>query len=105
MNKQRLQRLQSAGWKVGNAEDFLGLTPAEATLVEIKVTLAASVRAHRLSEKLTQADLAGRLKSSQSRVAKIEAADRSVTVDLLLKSLLALGVTQSGVAKILSRAA
>ena len=102
MNKRKMEQLKAAGWKVGNAEDFLGLSKEETVLVEIKVALAASIRRRRIRRKLTQGELAKKLKSSQSRVAKMEAADSSVSVDLLLKSLLALGVSQQGIAKILS---
>jgi len=42
--------------------------------------------------------LAKRLKSSQSRIAKMEAADATVSVDLLLKALFALGAKPKDVA-------
>ena len=102
MKKTKLEKLKAAGWKVGSAESFLGLSKEEAALVEIKVTLAASLRRRRIRRKLTQEGLAKFLRSSQSRVAKMEAADSSVSIDLLLRSLLALGVTQRGVARILA---
>ena len=102
MNKTKIAKLKAAGWKIGSVEDFLALSKEEAALVEIRIALAASIRRRRLRRKLTQSDLAMLLKSSQSRVAKMEAADSSVSIDLLLRSLLALGVTPSGVAKILS---
>ena len=102
MNKSKIEKLKAAGWKVGDAAGFLALTKEEAALVEIKVALAASLRRRRIRRKLTQGELAKLLKSSQSRVAKMEAADSSVSIDLLLRSLLSLGVTQRGVAKILA---
>ena len=102
MNKAKMEKLKAAGWKIGSAKDFLSLSKEEAALVEIKVALAASLRRRRLRKKLTQEGLAKLLKSSQSRVAKMEAADSSVSIDLLLRSLLAMGVTQRGVAKILA---
>ena len=105
MNKRKMEKLKAAGWKVGNAEDFLELSKEETALIEMKVALAASLRRRRIRRKLTQAELAKVLKSSQSRVAKIEAADSSVSIDLLLRSLLALGVSQRDIAKILSSAA
>ena len=105
MKKSIMEKLKAAGWKVGGAEDFLNLSKEETALVEIKVALAASIRRRRIRRKLTQEDLAKFLKSSQSRVAKMESADSSVSIDLLLRSLLALGVTPKGVAKILSPAA
>lgn len=102
MKKTKMEKLKAAGWKVGSAKSFLGLSKEEAALVEIKVALAASLRRRRIRRKLTQEGLAKFLRSSQSRVAKMEAADSSVSIDLLLRSLLALGVTQRGVARILA---
>lgn len=102
MNKRKIEKLRADGWKIGSVEDFLALSKQEAALIEIKVTLATSIRHLRGRKRLTQEGLAQFLGSSQSRVAKMEAADPSVSIDLLLRSLLALGVTQSGVAKILS---
>lgn len=105
MNKRKLETLKAAGWKLGNAEDFLELSKEETAMIEMKIALAASLRRRRIRRKLTQAELAKVLKSSQSRVAKMEAADSSVSMDLLLRSLLALGVSQRDVAKILAPAA
>lgn len=105
MNKRKMEKLKAAGWKVGNAEDFLELSKEETALIEMKLALAASLRRRRIRRKLTQAELAKALKSSQSRVAKMEAADSSVSIDLLLRSLLALGVSRRDVARILSPAA
>ena len=100
-----MEKLKAAGWKVGNAEDFLELSKEETAMIEMKIALAASLRRRRIRRKLTQAELARVLKSSQSRVAKMEAADSSVTMDLLLRSLLALGVSRRDLAKTLSPAA
>ncbi len=105
MNKTKLAKLRAAGWKIGDAEDFLSLSDEESALIEIKIALAASIRSQRVRKKLTQEDLAKLLKSSQSRVAKMEAADASVSIDLLLRTLLSLGVTRRGVAKIMASGA
>jgi predicted XRE-type DNA-binding protein len=92
--------LEAHGWRVGDAADFLALTPEEAALVETKLALSGSVRDRRMAQGLSQAELATRLKSSQSRIAKVEAADPTVTVsaDLLLRALFALGATPGDVA-------
>jgi predicted XRE-type DNA-binding protein len=87
------RRLESAGWRVGSAAGFLGLTDEEAALLEIRVRLAIRLREARQGRRWTQAQLAERLGSSQSRVAKMEAGDHSVTLDLLIRSLFALGAT------------
>ncbi len=51
---------------------------------------------------MTQEDLARLIKSSQSRVAKMEAGDPTVSIDLLIRSLLALGTNKNTLAKMLS---
>ena len=103
MKDTKKARLEAAGWRVGDADSFLGLTPEESTLVDMKLVLSASVRKRRLARGLTQGQLAKKLGSSQSRVAKIEGADPSVSLDLLVRSLLALGASQADVARTLGR--
>jgi hypothetical protein len=98
MHKNKRARLEAHGWQVGDATDFLGLTSEEAALVETKLALSGSVRDRRVAQGLSQADLARRLKSSQSRIAKVEAADPTVSTDLLLRALFALGATLGDVA-------
>ena len=98
MNKSKRARLEAHGWRVGNATDFLELCVEESALVETKLALSSSVCERRSRQGLSQAELAKRLKSSQSRVAKIEAADPSVSADLLLRALFALGATPRDVA-------
>ncbi len=104
MRADKRSRLEAKGWNVGTAEEFLGLTPEEAALVEIRLKLADGVRERRKQSRLTQTELAKRLGSSQSRVAKVETADESVSLDLLVRSFLALGATPSDLAEVLSSA-
>jgi predicted XRE-type DNA-binding protein len=103
MNTSKKARLQRDGWAVGDAADFLHLDPQEAQFVELKLALAAGVRHLREQRRMTQAALAEHLGSSQSRIAKMEAADRSVTVDLMMRSLLAIGATPGEIAKLIKR--
>jgi DNA-binding XRE family transcriptional regulator len=91
MKAETRRRLERAGWRVGDAKDFLQLSPGEAEFVEIKLALARRVRELREEHNWTQAEFARRVGSSQSRVAKMEAADPTVSVDLLVRSLLAAG--------------
>ncbi|MBK7930565.1 MAG: helix-turn-helix transcriptional regulator [Bryobacterales bacterium] len=93
--------LEQAGWVVGDATQFLGLSPQEARFVELKLALAAGVRQWREQRGLTQAALAQQLGSSQSRVAKMEAADASVSLDLMMRSLLAIGATPADIANLI----
>lgn len=102
MKETKRKRLEAAGWKVGTAAEFLGLSQAEAELVEIKLSLATALRERREREDLTQLDVAERLGSSQSRVAKMEAGDRSVSIDLLVRSNLALGANRRDIARVMS---
>jgi predicted XRE-type DNA-binding protein len=103
MNTFKKARLQREGWAVGDAAEFLNLKPQEAQFVELKLALAAGVRQLRERHGMTQAALAEQLGSSQSRVAKMEAAERSVTVDLMMRSLLAIGATPGEIARLIKR--
>ena len=94
MKSARLKKLQAAGWKVGSAKDFLKLSDEEATLVELKLSLTDALKQARQKRHLSQIDLAQRMGSSQSRVAKIEAGDPSVSLDLIVRAFLATGATR-----------
>lgn len=104
MDRAKKKRLERKGWKVGTAEEFLKLSPREAALVELKLALSGGVRELRLSRAITQLQLAKLMGSSQSRVAKIEAGDPSVSMDLMVESLFALGANRKDLASILSSA-
>lgn len=99
---QSQQQLEAKGWQVGSVEEFLELTPEEASYIELKLALSASLRAYRKQRQLTQMDLAKLLKSSQSRVAKMEAGDPSVSLDLLVRSLLAMGASREALAQMIT---
>ncbi len=102
MHSSRKKRLESKGWKVGGAKDFLGLTPEEEAYIEIKLRLAEDLRSQRMRRRMTQLDLAKKLGSSQSRVAKMEAGESSVSLDLLVRSLLALGASNKNLIRLIS---
>ena len=104
-DKARQDRLERAGWHSGDAADFLGLSEQERAFVELKLALADYLRELRTEKAWTQAQVARRLGSSQSRVAKMEAADASVSVDLLVRSLLSLGASRTEVGNVIARAA
>ena len=103
MKNSKRTRLEARGWRVGSAADFLELTPEEAAFVETKLALSQSLRKRRTAQKISQTALAKRLKSSQSRVAKMEAADATVSIDLLLRGLFALGAKPRDVAAAIQR--
>ena len=102
MNDAKRKRLEKKGWKSGDAKDFLNLSAEEAAYVELKLVLSRSLQKKRQKEHLTQHQLARLLESSQSRIAKMEAGDPSVSLDLLVRSLLTLGITRRDLARMLS---
>ena len=102
MNTLKKKRLERKGWKVGTVSELLNLSPEEAAYVELKLVLSKSLQERRRRKRITQVQLARLLKSSQSRVAKMESGDPSVTLDLLVRSLLMLGTSRRNLAQILS---
>ena len=102
MKSAKKKRLEANGWKVGSTTEFLNLSSEEVAYIELKLALSKALQDLRKSKKLTQVDLARRIKSSQSRVAKMEAADASVTIDLMFRSLFALGASRKKVVGMLA---
>ncbi len=101
MDNKKRKALEAAGWRVGSASDFLGLTPEEERYIETKLLLSNRLKKEREMKQLSQTALAKLLHSSQSRIAKMEANDPSVTVDLLIKALFATGLTTKDVGRLL----
>lgn len=101
MNKAKRKKLERRGWKVGSTSEFLGLTAEETRFIELKLALSRWLRARREARDQTQVDLAKHLRSSQSRIAKMEAGDPSVSLDLLIRSLFALGATKRELARVI----
>lgn len=91
MKTEKKNRLEKAGFRVGSATELLKLTPEEATFVAMRLALAGAVRERRANQGFSQSELARRLGSSQSRVAKIEAGESNVSFDLLVRAMLATG--------------
>lgn len=103
MRQSKRKKLESKGWKVGSAKEFLGLSDDEAAYIELRMKLAEGLKARRHSRGVTQTQLAEALKSSQSRIAKMEAGDPTVSLDLLVKSLLSMGTSTRELAAIIAR--
>ena len=99
MKVAKRKKLEAKGWKVGTVKDFLDLSTEEVAYIELKHALSNSLKERRAKEKLSQVEVAKIVKTSQSRVAKMEAGDPSVSIDLLIKSLLALGASPKDLAK------
>lgn len=101
MNKAKKRTLEGKGWKFGSPKEFLNLSPEEVAYVELKILLSQNLRNTRRQRRLSQHQLARLIKSSQSRIAKMEAGDPSVSLDLLIRSLLLLGTTRRKLARML----
>jgi DNA-binding XRE family transcriptional regulator len=97
MDTQKAKRLETEGWAVGDASDFLELAPEEIEFIEFKIALANKVKELRTQKGLTQTAFARTVGSSQSRIAKLEAADLSVSTDLMLKSFFSLGARRKDI--------
>ena len=104
MKRDKKRRLEQAGWRVSNTATFLGLTAAEERLLALKLALAGGLRQLRERRGLSQAALAKQVGSSQSRIAKLEAADISVSLDLMIRSLIVIGAGPAEIAKIIRSA-
>jgi hypothetical protein len=101
MKTSKQKKLEAAGWRFGTVDEFLGLTEIEAAIVDLRLALSRALKDRRRKLHLTQTALAKRIESSQSRVAKMEAADPEVSIDLLVRGLLATGATRRDVAKVI----
>lgn len=101
MKAAKMARLEAAGWTIGDTAEFLGLSPEEVAFIDLKLALARHLREMRVRSGRTQAQIAHALGSSQSRVAKMESADDTVSVDLLVMSLLALGASRAEVGAVI----
>jgi len=104
MKSEKKRRLEAVGFKVGSADEFLGLDAVESAVVSLRMQLAEEVRRRRLRLRYSQAELARRLGSSQSRIAKLEAAEADVSIDLLIRALFATGAKISEVGKLIAAA-
>ena len=98
MDKRKEKKLESTGWKIGTAYEFLRLKDEDTVIIEVKLVLGHAVKEERIRRNMTQQELGRLLGSSQSRVAKMEAADPSVSIDLMVRSLLRMGATRKDVA-------
>jgi predicted XRE-type DNA-binding protein len=98
-------RLESAGWKTVTVQGFLGLSDDDMAIIEVKVALAKRLRAQRTRAGLSQVEVAKIVRSSQPRVAKMEAADKTVSIDLLVKALVKTGVSIQDIGRSLEKVA
>lgn len=104
MKTTKRKALERAGWRTGSADEFIGLKPEETALVNMRLSLAEKLRVRRTKRGLSQTELALRLGSSQSRVAKMEAGEADVSLDLLVRAMLATGANERDVARAIAAA-
>ncbi len=102
MEKTKRQKLEAGGFTVGSAEDFLGLTTEESAIIDVKLALASFVKGMRAKSEISQTVLAERIGSSQSRVAKLERGDPTVSIELLFRAAFALGANRKQIGKALA---
>jgi len=102
MKPSKRNKLGKAGFKVGTAQEFLGLSDGEMALIELKVRLIGMLKTVRTEAGVTQHALAKLIGSSQSRVAKMEAGGSDVSLDLICKALFALRVSRRAISKIIA---
>ena len=103
MNEEKRKKLEAKGWKAVSVEEFLELTPEENAVIELRLALSNAIKKRRLEANMSQEAFASFLKSSQSRVAKMEAGDQSVSFDLLIKSLFKSGVSVKELSEAITR--
>jgi ribosome-binding protein aMBF1 (putative translation factor) len=103
VQESKRKKLEAKGWRLGSPKELLGLSREEELFIELRLKLAEGLKARRQASGMSQVNLAKALKSSQSRVAKMEAGDPTVSIDLLIKSILALGASNKDLAAIITR--
>jgi len=91
MDAKKRKALEAAGWKLGDAEDFLEMNAEERQLLNARVEIALAIQRQRKALDLSQKELGARLKTSQPRVAKIERAASDVSLDQLVRAFTAAG--------------
>lgn len=98
----RREELEKRSFRQTTIGDWLDLTPEQVEMIEMRVGLATMLRRLREREGMTQTDVARVLETSQPRVSKMESGDPTVTIDLLIRALLVLGVSRSKIARALA---
>ena len=101
MDKDKQAKLASKGWKVGTVSEFLELTPAEATYIELRLALSQNLKQRCTQKQLTPSQFAQLINVNPSQIEKLETGDASVSLDFLIRSLLTLGATVKELAEIM----
>jgi DNA-binding XRE family transcriptional regulator len=102
MDEAKKKRLEAQGWKIGSTSEFLQLSPEESLLIDIKLALSLNLKERR-QRLMTQAELAEKINSMPS-IAKAENGDDSVSIELLIRAMLATGATPQDIGQIIAQA-
>jgi len=102
MKQQKRKELETKGFRIGSAADFLELSPEEEAYIEIRLEISGLIKSQRKKRGWSQLQLARAIGSSQSRVAKMEAGEPSTSLDLMIKTLLRLGISKTQIGNLLS---
>ena len=98
MKEVKKRILEVNGYKVTDSDAWLGLSKEESQLVDIRVALAQELERVRKAKGITQAELARRVGTKQSGVARMLNNPDTSTMDNLVKGLMALGEPISKIA-------
>lgn len=98
MDAERKKKLEAAGWKFGDYADFLGMTPEEKAIVEIRLAATREMERLRAENPISQEELARRMGTKQPNVSKLFKNPGNATLDTLFRALLALGSTPKKIA-------
>lgn len=102
MDPEKQKRLEAAGWVVSDTPTFLGLTDEDMRYIDLCIILSDAIRERRIAAGMTQQQLADKMGSSQSRVAKMESRHPGPSAALLIRALFAIGVTLEELAEIIA---
>ena len=105
MDARERAKIEAMGYGiVDDAADWLELTQIERHIVDVRVRLGREIRRRRAEAGLSQAQLAEKIGSSQSRVAKAEGTAPGVAIDLMMRVFFATGGTVDELAQAIGSA-
>ena len=101
MDTKKRKQLEAAGYQITDSADWLGLTPQEQAIVNMRVNFALEIERVRKASNITQRELADKIGTRQSGVARMLNNPTTATIDSLIKTLLALGASPKRIAALI----
>ena len=101
MKATKKKALESAGYNMTNAAEWLGLSPQEDAIVNMRVNFAMEIERICKEQGITQKALAEKIGTRQSGVARMLNNPSKVTLDHLIRTLLALGTPSKRIASLI----